>query len=99
MYPCVETDEGKGKKEVMEEGRLWEDKKLILSINRFERKKDIGLALKAFAGLDHNTKKNARLVIAGKLPYFPNTAHHTHHTNRVLQAGTTTACKKTSPIT
>lgn len=64
VYPCVDTEE----KEISEEkgGKgLWEGKKVVLSINRFERKKDIGLAIRAFAGLSEKVRKEAKLVIAG----------------------------------
>ena len=43
----------------------WEGKKIVLSINRFERKKDVGLAIRAFAGLLQNERQGVRLVIAG----------------------------------
>ena len=46
--------------------RLWKDKKVFLSINRFEKKKTIELALRAFAGLTGEEKSSARLVVAGK---------------------------------
>ena len=39
---------------------------MLLSINRFERKKDIGLAIKAFADLKANERQDAILVLAGK---------------------------------
>ncbi len=42
----------------------------MLSINRFERKKDIGLAIKAYAGLGKHGREGTRLVLAG-LYYFP----------------------------
>lgn len=38
---------------------------MLLSINRFEKKKDIALAIRAFAGLSQKERTNARLVIAG----------------------------------
>jgi alpha-1,3/alpha-1,6-mannosyltransferase len=44
---------------------LWENTKTLLSINRFEKKKDVGLAVKAFAGLSPSERKNARLIVAG----------------------------------
>ncbi|KAI4138453.1 MAG: hypothetical protein LQ341_004663, partial [Variospora aurantia] len=40
-------------------------KKVVLSINRFERKKDIGLALRAFHGLAQQERQHVRLVLAG----------------------------------
>ncbi|KAI9732363.1 MAG: Alpha-1,3-mannosyltransferase-like protein [Cirrosporium novae-zelandiae] len=61
VYPCV-TNAVESKEE---EGDLWRDKKIILSINRFERKKDVDLAIRAFAGLDENERKGCRLVCAG----------------------------------
>ena len=63
VYPCVDTN----RKETFEEdGKpLWKDKKVLLSINRFEKKKDVGLAIRAFAGLDPKDREGARLVIAG----------------------------------
>ena len=73
VYPCVDTS-GRGKEKGGIEGSwedagkpLWEGKNVVLSINRFERKKDVGLAIKAFAGLAAKVRKGARLVIAGKL--------------------------------
>ena len=63
VYPCVDTNS----KEKVEEGAkpLWKDKKVLLSINRFEQKKDVGLAIRAFADLDPKDREGARLVIAG----------------------------------
>ncbi len=67
VYPCVDTnvrekrhgDEGG-------EGSLWKGKQVLLSINRFERKKGVDLAIRAFAAVDSQARKNARLVIAGE---------------------------------
>jgi alpha-1,3/alpha-1,6-mannosyltransferase len=64
VYPCVDTDE---KVKAEDEKPLWPGRKVILSINRFERKKDVGLAIKAFAALDSKARKSSKLVIAGKL--------------------------------
>ncbi|KAJ2899335.1 Alpha-1,3/1,6-mannosyltransferase alg-2 [Zalerion maritima] len=91
VYPCVDTNVGDGDDDdddddddgtnkrghVDEEVSLWENKTVFLSINRFERKKDVGLAIKAFgkllgAGKDAKAataaaieKSRLRLVIAG----------------------------------
>ncbi|PKS05556.1 hypothetical protein jhhlp_008073 [Lomentospora prolificans] len=81
VHPCVAVDEamqGKGKKadkskmimdndsdNTVEEIVDWKDDKIILSINRFERKKDIELAIKAFAAIPENKRQGVRLVIAG----------------------------------
>jgi alpha-1,3/alpha-1,6-mannosyltransferase len=70
VYPCVDTKERKKGGVKLEkgtgtglEGIL--GRKVILSINRFEKKKDIGLAVKAFAGLNKEERSKSRLVIAG----------------------------------
>ncbi|KAI4140170.1 MAG: hypothetical protein L6R39_005916 [Caloplaca ligustica] len=44
---------------------MWKGKKVVLSINRFERKKNIGLALRAFHGLTEEERRDVRLVLAG----------------------------------
>ena len=63
VYPCVDTNR---KEKVQEDSKpLWKDMKVLLSINRFEQKKDVGLAIRAFAGLDPKDREGARLVIAG----------------------------------
>ncbi|TVY46264.1 Alpha-1,3/1,6-mannosyltransferase [Lachnellula occidentalis] len=64
VYPCVDV-----KEKTFEENEgivaAWKDKKVLLSINRFERKKDIGLAVKAYAGLGKQGREGVRLVLAG----------------------------------
>ncbi|KAI9746804.1 MAG: Alpha-1,3-mannosyltransferase-like protein, partial [Candelina submexicana] len=68
IYPCVETRQAENKAQYgkREETKpLWPAKKVLLSINRFERKKDIGLALRAFAALRDTEREGVRLVIAG----------------------------------
>ncbi|KAJ4990581.1 glycosyltransferase family 1 [Stagonosporopsis vannaccii] len=62
IYPCVDTSDGSGPGEILP---LWKDKKVLLSINRFEKKKDVALAIKAFAGLSPSERQDVRLVIAG----------------------------------
>ncbi|KAH0545596.1 hypothetical protein FGG08_000427 [Glutinoglossum americanum] len=74
VYPCVDTKEVLGKKTVGDEkveiadggGFGGGDKKVALSINRFEKKKDVGLAIRAFAGLTEKEREEARLVVAGE---------------------------------
>jgi alpha-1,3/alpha-1,6-mannosyltransferase len=63
VYPCVDVEEAPQSGQVEP---IWSGKKVLLSINRFERKKDVGLAIKAFAGLSLSTRKQARLVVAGE---------------------------------
>ncbi|KAI0552763.1 hypothetical protein F4679DRAFT_50015 [Xylaria curta] len=62
VYPCVDT---KPKTRNPEEKPLWNGMKYVLSINRFERKKDIALAIKAFAGLSKQQRAGVRLAVAG----------------------------------
>lgn len=66
VYPCVDirADE---KKLSMHGGAvpLWKGKRFLLSINRFERKKDVALAIRAFAGLKPEARRGVRLVVAG----------------------------------
>ncbi|KAI4238233.1 MAG: hypothetical protein L6R40_005773 [Gallowayella cf. fulva] len=71
VYPCVDTrgwekemNDGKLDRAV-EKGELWKGKKTILSINRFERKKNIALAIRAFHGLEPAHRQGVRLVLAG----------------------------------
>ena len=74
VYPCVDTKESKEENDAVGEkvvgndgsGELWKGRKMFLSINRFERKKNIELALRSFAGLTAEGRRTARLVIAGK---------------------------------
>lgn len=73
VYPCVhipdpepEAHEENVNEPSVGAGGLWKGKKVLLSINRFERKKDIGLAIKAFADLKANERQDAILVLAGK---------------------------------
>lgn len=61
IYPCVDTDGGKNK----DGAPLWPGKKVLLSINRFEGKKNLGLAVKAYAGLSQQERSQAKLVLAG----------------------------------
>lgn len=67
VYPCVHVEEGEmeGRKGGEGEKVLWKEKKVVLSINRFERKKGIELALRAFARMSERERRGSRLVIAG----------------------------------
>lgn len=64
VYPCMDTRQGKDG-QMNHDGPMWKGKRVILSINRFERKKDIALAIKAFAQLPVGSREGVRLVIAG----------------------------------
>lgn len=70
VYPCVDTSD------IPQDSKpLWPGKKVLLSINRFEKKKDVALAIRAFAGLSQEERRDARLVIAGG--YDPRVAENT----------------------
>lgn len=62
VHPCVDINDGTHLDEIMP---LWKGKKVLLSINRFEKKKDVALAVKAFSGLSPSERCDARLVVAG----------------------------------
>lgn len=62
VYPCVNTTES-GQTSTADS--LWPEKKVLLSINRFEGKKNLALAISAFAGLSSAERSRAKLVIAG----------------------------------
>ncbi|GAB7338872.1 hypothetical protein MBLNU457_5558t1 [Dothideomycetes sp. NU457] len=63
VYPCVDTSSVK--EDLTKKKSLWPDKRILLSINRFERKKDVALAIKAYAELDPQYRQGTRLVVAG----------------------------------
>jgi alpha-1,3/alpha-1,6-mannosyltransferase len=72
VYPAIDTDvSSPGTDKNDGGGPLWKDKRVVLSINRFERKKDVGLAIRAYAGLPEAKRKGVRLVIAGKFFLTP----------------------------
>jgi alpha-1,3/alpha-1,6-mannosyltransferase len=72
VYPCVDVQE-----KILEGDKVpaWNKKKILLSINRFEKKKDIGLAIRAYAGLGTNGRAGVRLVLAGRSPYLHENCH------------------------
>ncbi|PHH67141.1 hypothetical protein CDD81_2910 [Ophiocordyceps australis] len=61
VYPCVDTHSPCPAAQLPFDL----EGKIVLSINRFERKKDIGLAIKAFAALPHAKRRDAHLILAG----------------------------------
>ena len=75
VYPCVDVREKKPSVEKDpggDESLVWRDKDIILSVNRFEEKKDVGLAIRAFAGLGKQGRKGFRLVVVGTSCLFMN---------------------------
>ena len=65
IYPCVETKIETDEIVDLEVENFFKDNKYFLSINRFERAKNIELAIKAFHKLKKLLPKKAKLVIAG----------------------------------
>lgn len=79
IYPCVDT---KGSERSDLPTSLWPDKKILLSINRFEGKKDLSLAVEAYAGLSVQERSQAKLVIAGG---YDAAIHENVRTHKSLQ--------------
>lgn len=78
IYPCVDTRIDSAPAPATQD--LFPNKQILLSINRFERKKNLALALKAYANLTRDEKSRALLVIAGG--YDPrNPENATTHTS------------------
>ena len=110
VYPCVHVEKGELEGGKWGEGDkvLWKEKKVILSINRFERKKGIELALRAFARMGEREKKESRLVIAGwffffflvlSSPLFCTISSRTEVSLILQQVDTTPESQKTLPTT
>lgn len=78
IYPCVDTSVTTATKS----SPIWHDKKILLSINRFEGKKNLGLAIKAYAGLTLEEKSEARLILAGG---YDSRVHENSATHKALQ--------------
>ncbi|KAH8696349.1 hypothetical protein BGW36DRAFT_297637 [Talaromyces proteolyticus] len=99
VYPCVDTKEGPVRisKPVIEQGSLWGGKKIVLSINRFERKKGTDLAIRAYHGLSVEARKGTRLVIAGGYDnrVLENVQYHRELDDLALGFGLQTATSKT----
>ncbi|GAB1313604.1 Alpha-1,3-mannosyltransferase-like protein [Madurella fahalii] len=101
VYPCIDTTATTTTPKEGHKGEIdplpWKKTGLILSINRFERKKDVGLALRAFARLPASRRKRARLVLAGG--YDPrvaeNVAYHAELGRLADELGLGSATAKT----
>ncbi|KAJ6184657.1 hypothetical protein N7519_005958 [Penicillium mononematosum] len=93
VYPCVDMDSGVSVPEKVDEDPLWGGKKILLSINRFERKKDMALAIRAYNGLGAEKRKGTRLVIAGG---YDNRVHENVHYHQELDELATSLGLKTA---
>lgn len=100
VYPCVDTTVKEDNSSGSDEALLGGSYKVILSINRFERKKDIGLAVKAFAAIPEAERRGVRLVLAGI--YYPHSLSLLLYMSMMLtklQAATIPELPKTSNTT
>ncbi|KAK8094214.1 mannosyltransferase [Apiospora hydei] len=99
IYPCVDTKPKKSEEnDEIETGKpLWGGMRFLLSINRFERKKDVALAIKAYAGLSPSARKGVRLVVAGGYdPRVPeNVGYHKELVELADSLGLTNTTAKT----
>lgn len=96
IYPCVNVET----QQQVEQGPLWNNQfKILLSINRFERKKDVGLAIRAYNGLSPTDRKGTRLIIAGGYDQrvSENVQYHKELVDLAEGLGLVTATAKTVP--
>lgn len=97
IYPCVNVEE---RDKETENGPLWAGHyKIFLSINRFERKKDIGLAIRAYQKLSPEERKGTRLILAGGYDQrvSENVQYHKELDELAQSLGLSTATAKTVP--
>jgi alpha-1,3/alpha-1,6-mannosyltransferase len=96
IYPCVSDLAPSERDEIP----LWQGKfKILLSINRFERKKDIGLALQAYGKVLETARRGTRLVIAGGYDtrVQENVQYHKELSDLAEALGLATATARTVP--
>jgi alpha-1,3/alpha-1,6-mannosyltransferase len=87
VYPCVDIDPPPAASNADKASTLFNaDEKVILSINRFERKKDIALAIRAFAAIPPAQRQNVRLVLAGG--YDHRVSENVHYHTELQQLAT-----------
>ncbi|ETN45153.1 uncharacterized protein HMPREF1541_10030 [Cyphellophora europaea CBS 101466] len=97
IYPCVSSDSRPAE---LSDKPLWDGKfKLLLSVNRFERKKDIGLALHAYNGLTEEERRGTRLILAGGYDsrVAENLQYHQELVQMAEEMGLIAATVKTAP--
>lgn len=100
VYPCVDIENIKKETNDPASSKpLWPDHRYILSINRFERKKSIGLAIRAYHALPPTIRSSTRLVIAGgyDLRVPENVQYHNELIFLASSLGLSTATAKTVP--
>nr|POE72326.1 alpha-1,3/1,6-mannosyltransferase alg-2 [Quercus suber] len=83
IYPCVDT---KDASQTTDKSRLWSGKKILLSINRFEGKKNLELAIRAYANLSVRERSEAVLIVAGGFdPRAPDNAATYQHLQNLCE--------------
>ena len=100
IYPCVDTTSLTSTLPSDPDDKpLWPDHRYLLSINRFERKKSIELAIRAYHGLPSTLRQKTRLVLAGGYdPLVPeNVQYHKDLIFIASSLGLTTATQRTVP--
>lgn len=96
IYPCVQSLPPTSK----DQAPLWDGRyKILLSINRFERKKDIALAIQCYLNISPEERKKSRLIIAGGYDQrvSENVSYHQELVEAVESAGLKSATAKTVP--
>lgn len=71
VYPSVDTSSQSSDVALDDGETFWKGDRVLLSINRFERKKDVGLAIRAYAKLPEKVRMGSKLVIAGIHSWLP----------------------------
>ncbi|QSZ36302.1 hypothetical protein DSL72_007428 [Monilinia vaccinii-corymbosi] len=96
VHPCVHVNSKKTETKD-DTVQVWQHRIFLLSINRFEKKKDIGLAIKAYAGLSKDGRQGVRLVLAGGYDnrVMENVVYHKELVELASRLGLKTATTKT----
>ncbi|VBB83687.1 Putative Glycosyltransferase Family 4 [Podospora comata] len=100
VYPCINTSLPSSSSPDEETQPIkWgqSEKSIILSINRFERKKNIALAIQAFALLPAPARQKSKLVVAGGYDarVHENVSYHTDLVSLCEKLGLKSATVKT----
>lgn len=99
IYPCVNVEDA-GQQQEADDKPLWGGQfTILLSINRFERKKDIGLAIRAYHKMSPAARQGTRLLIAGGYDQRvrENVQYHRELVDLAEGFGLTAATAKTVP--
>ncbi|KAK1832780.1 hypothetical protein QBC39DRAFT_304458 [Podospora conica] len=100
IYPCIAIPRAPAPAPAPADPLPWGNgTKILLSINRFERKKDVGLALRAFAALPAHLRAagRAKLILAGGYDarVAENVEYHAELVTLASELGLTSATART----